>query len=614
MKLIAAVLTILVLNLLCAKPPANAASDWPDYQIIEWQPRSAQQLLTLKGIGVTGGAAFINREAGTFDPGGPVVSALRDSGMRYFIENIATDFYAPYHRFTPGRRPNWRFKELQARYQAEPDDASVFLRDPGLSDPVWLNRIADRLKSIVEAAKPDHPLYYTLGDETGIADLAANWDFDLSTESLAGFRSWLQTQYSSLDALNAEWGTNYTSWDQVMPELTRTAMRRGDDNFAAWSDFKAWMDVAFARALRAGADAVHSADPTARSAIEGAQVPGWGGYDYTLLAHTVDVMEIYDTYENLPILRSFNPPVVPLITAFGSSPQQLHAIWREWLRGCRGLVLWDDKSRIVSADGALGADGQGYAPVFAALRGRIGRAVLDAEPVFDPVAVLYSPPSFRVSWILEHRPRGDAWITRTAAQEDTGNAHRESLAAYAQELAHVGLTPRYISPEQLARTELNGAKALILPHAVALSSAEAEALRKFAAAGGLIIADVPPGDFDAHGRRLRQPAQVPATKVPPENRPALTAALAAARIGPRFPVQAPAGDVTTYVFSNGSQIIVALHRDFAESGGPEQIVLHLPQGFSARDLQTEIDQGSVQTLSLTLDAVTPAIIALIPDR
>ena len=30
-----------------------------------------------------------------------------------------------------------------------------------------------------------------------------------------------------------------------MPELTDAAMRRTDDNYSAWADFKAWMDVAF---------------------------------------------------------------------------------------------------------------------------------------------------------------------------------------------------------------------------------------------------------------------------------------------------------------------------------------------------------------------------------
>ncbi len=389
-------------------PGRAAAPVWPDYQIMEWQPRTAQQLNVLKQIGVTGGMAPINRDAGTFDPNSPAPAALRSDGMRYYIENITTDFYAAYHRFTPGKRPNWRFVELQQRYQANPNDLSVFVRDPGLSDPDWLKRVTDRLTAVANAAKADHPIYYSLGDETGIADLAANWDFDIAPTSLAGFRAWLQTQYPSLAALNAEWGTRYAAWDKVMPELTRTAMQRSDDNFAAWSDFKAWMDVAFARALRAGTDAVHRADSDGLAAIEGAQVPGWGGYDYTRLAHAVDVMEIYDTYENLAILRSLNPAVIPLTTAFNSRPKQLHAIWREWLRGCRGLVLWDDKSRIVQPDGTLGPDGQGYAPVFAALRGPLGQAVLDAKPVFDPIAILYSPASFRVAWMQEQRPHGDA--------------------------------------------------------------------------------------------------------------------------------------------------------------------------------------------------------------
>ena len=95
-------------------------------------------------------------------------------------------------------------------------------------------------------------------------------------------------------------------------------MRRTDGNFAAWADFKAWMDVAFADALRRGTDAVHAADPSALAAIEGAQMPGWGGYDYTRLAHAVDVMEVYDAGENLSILRSFNPRLIPLTTSFGA--------------------------------------------------------------------------------------------------------------------------------------------------------------------------------------------------------------------------------------------------------------------------------------------------------
>ena len=107
----------------------------------------------------------------------------------------------------------------------------------------------------------------------------------------------------------------------------------------------------------------------ALSAIEGVQLPGWGGYDYAKLAHAVDVMEIYDSDENLPLIRSINPAVIPLITSFGATPADLHGIWRSVLRGARGLILWDEDNSIVRPDASPGPRAAAYAPIFAALRG-----------------------------------------------------------------------------------------------------------------------------------------------------------------------------------------------------------------------------------------------------
>jgi hypothetical protein len=92
--------------------------------------------------------------------------------------------------------------------------------------------------------------------------------------------------------------------------MTTEAMRRSDGNYSAWADQKAWMDIAFARALRAGTDAVHGADPTAYAGNEGGQIPGWGGYDYSHLANAVDLMELYDYGDNVGIVRSLNPRIV----------------------------------------------------------------------------------------------------------------------------------------------------------------------------------------------------------------------------------------------------------------------------------------------------------------
>jgi hypothetical protein len=594
-------------------PPAQAA--WTRFRIIEWQPRSPAQLATLKRLGVTAGMVPADRHGGGLATA--AAETLRQAGMRCYVENVATDFYSAYHKWAPGKPPNWRFAALQRRYAANPQDHSVFVRDPGLSDLGWLRRIARRLAVTVRAAQPYRPLFYDLGDETGIADLAAFWDFDTGAASLAGFRAWLRTRYPSLAALNAEWGTTYRRWDAVQPELTRAAMRRTDGNFAAWSDFKAWMDVAFARALRAGTAAIHRADPRARSAIEGAQVPGWGGYDYLRLAHAVDVMEIYDSGANLALLRAFNPRVIPLVTSGGAGPAQRHWIWREFLRGARGLILWDPEQAIVRPDGTLGPAGAAYAPLFAALRGPLGRAVLAARPRTDPVAILYSPASFRISWMLEQKPKGDAWITRTAADEDSGDAERTALAADARALARSGLAPRYLGPAQLAEGGLRGIRLLILPHAIALSARDAAAIRRFVASGGHVVADVVPGAFDQHGRwRAHSPlgslfaGRGRGRLLRSGDAAGLRAAAARAGVRPRFPVTAPLDDVTTYVFRDGRNTIVAVQRAFRSKAATERVRIGLPAARQVVDLMSGRRMERTRSITMELGRVRPAVFAI----
>jgi hypothetical protein len=173
-----------------ALPPKDP---WSDYHIIMWQPQNAAQYAALKQIGVDTGMA-IWRDDGTKDFA-EIVAPFRDAGIGWYAENIATDFYSAYHRWTAGKAVNWRFDEVKRRYWKNPQDTSVFIREPSLSDPVWLDRIRDRLSRVVRAAIPYRALYYSLGDEPGIADLAAYWDFDLSAPSMAAMRTWLKEQY-----------------------------------------------------------------------------------------------------------------------------------------------------------------------------------------------------------------------------------------------------------------------------------------------------------------------------------------------------------------------------------------------------------------------------------
>lgn len=603
----------LALLLGCFAVSAGAAPPWPGFQIIEWQPRTPAQLATLRDLGVTAGMVMAAR-GGNVAALPAQAASLRAAGLGCYVENIGTDFYSAYHRWSPGHEVNWRFVAAQRAYRADPSSMAPLIREPSLSDPVWLARIADRLTAHVQAMRGLHPLFYNLGDETGVADLAAFWDFDFSPSSLDGFRIWLRDQYGSLARLNAEWGSHFAAWPDVMPRTTRQAMRAPDDNLAPWADFKAWMDVAFARAVRAGTAAVHAADPTARAGLEGGQVPGWGGYDYTRLARAADVMELYDAGENLAIVRALNPAVVPLMTTFRADRAGLHNLWRGWLRGARGVLLWDDDQTIVRPDGSLGPRGQAYAPVFAALRGVVGTRLARAAPVYDPVAILYSPASFRIQWMIENRPRGDAWMDGSSESDAKGDVARTALTAYAGTLAHRGFRPRYVTDAQVAAGVLAGERLVILPHSVALSHRALRALRGFARAGGHIVADAVPGQYDAHGRR--RPSAPPlaglVTLVPAGDGAALSEV--ALRAGARPAVEVDAADVETYVFREGAGLIVALQRDLAATNDAETVTMRLPRRMRATDIRDGHTLGTERSLRLELDPVTPALIALTPER
>jgi hypothetical protein len=585
---------VLTAALLLASP---AYASWDSFEIIHWQNRDPAQWGVLRDLGVTAAKVMANRD-GTGTPLPQQTAVPSSVGLRWYIENIATDLYSSYHRYTPGKDVNWRFIATQEQYRANPEDNTALFREPSLLDPAWRDRIRDRLTETVKQQKSFRPLYYSLGDEAGIADLTAYWDFDLSPPSVAGFRTWLRTQYGSLAALNEEWETSYKSWDAIIPETTRQAMRRAGDNFAAWNDFKAWMDTSFADALRFGTNAVHQADPSALSAMEGAQIPGWGGYDYSKLSHVVDVMEISD--DGLPILRSLNPQIIPLVTSFTAAPEDLHRIWRDVLRGIRGLVLWDEDDSIVRPDASPGPRAQAYAPLFAALRGPVGSRMIAAQPVRDSVAVLYSPVSFRVNWMLDHRPAGDAWMSRSSALELEDNAWRVALREYATALERMGLHPRFITPEQLADRP-PPESTLILPHTIALSKKEAASINAFAALGGKVIADTPPGRFDGHGRRLPAPL-ASATIVPPDQLPRVLTLV------PAFRVNAPDNDVDLFVYRSRGHRLLALHRHAARD--TSETVTLLLNGAHARDIASDHDYGRQERLVLTLDGITPTILEI----
>ena len=611
---------------------------WSDYEIIVWQPQTPARLAGLARLGVTAGTIFGERGEVNLAKIPEETQPFLALHLRWYIENIATDFYAPYHRWHPNHPVTWQFDETKRLHRQEPANLANFVRAPSLSDPVWLRDIAQRLEQHVRAYAPYSPLFYNLSDEPGIADLTAAWDFDFAPASLAAMRLWLEQSYGTLAALNREWETHFPHWDAVTPLTTDGALKQPDENFAAWADFKEWMDVAFARAVRTGTEAVHAAAPRARAALEGAQPPGWGGYNYSHLAAAVDVIEMHNDRDSVEIARSFAPNLITLTASSLADGQQIHSVWHELLLGARGLILWDPNNSFVADDGTPTPQGRSLAALAAELRSGLAAQLIASTPKIDPVAILYSPASQRIQWLLDRKSDGKPWAERESETEYLDdNPVRAAWQRAARILAHLGLQPHWLTPAMVEEGVLGTGqiRVLLLPHAIALSSEEARQIRDFATTGGVVLADFEPGLFDAHGRRLAQPqladltgAGGPVVLMPelqqdpkpgdPTSLARVQQILEKAGIKPLFTLSTPGGglaaDIDARVFRNGDTSIIALQRDEAGRGDDvgQDIVLGLKKPGYIYDLRHPSRAQHAAEITLTLDVVAPALIAIAP--
>ena len=618
-----------------AKPPQR---HWGDYEIMMWQPHRAERFATLMTLGINAGQyGGKTRTPPDF---------LLKNNARWYAENLATDFYAEYHRYRRDRIQNWSYLQAKELYKKNPESKEAFKRNPSFSDPAWQRIIRERLVESARFVSPYRPVFYDLADESGIADLASYWDFDFSDHALAEMREWLRNRYGTLAALNRQWGTAFDKWELVTPDTTREAMRRTDENYSAWADHKEFMDISFAGALRMGADAIRSVDPDAYVGIGGGQMPGWGGYDYSRLTQALNAIEPYDIGSNVEIIRSLNPRMAFVTTAFARGPKEKHRVWYEFLHGARGNVIWDDKQEHILPDGSVGERGKEVAPYFQELRAGLGALLIASARQADPIAIHYSQPSMRTEWMLAQRPKGDAWVNRGSATERRDSDFLRDRESWCKLVEDLGLQYKFVSYGQVESGELKrGYRMLIMPRSSALSAAEVAAIRDFAASGGLVVADGVPGAFDERSRRLREPALAGLyeslsaidylqQRLLGKEGPTLAAfqkLAAKAAVRPVYAVSEPDGSaavgVETHSFRNGGVTIVGLHANpqlrVDELGPPEfrsnerfekphAIRLTLPGEMVVFDVRARKALGRTKQLSLTIEPFEPTLLALSP--
>ncbi|MGC9316400.1 MAG: beta-galactosidase, partial [Armatimonadota bacterium] len=383
---------------------------------------------------------------------------------------------------------------------------SEHVRERCMSNREHLQTVVERTLETIGGKHHWGFLGFNMDDETHLAQ-QANVEVCGSEHCLARFRAWAADEYGSIEAANAEWGTEFDSFNDVgMPLL---ADMQGAENPALWVDYRLHMDRVWANAYAAAHDAVRERYPHVRMSFT-------NPYKYNSLSGThfalwVPNEEILLRYSHRHVLdRDMSWTDAPILSWFGYRTGALgcgHFVWRFALNGGVMPIWWDPVEPWAYSDRGPGftpwymfgplwrETGRSQAVTGASrdLRDGIGRLLRVADRARPQAAILHSQASKHLLYALPALEKG----APTDAGWDRYHASDEAIAAA---MIRQGVTYRYVLPEELTGPAMHGIDLLALPSCPALSDESVAAIRDFVAGGGMVLADTMPATHTEHGR------------------------------------------------------------------------------------------------------------------
>ena len=368
------------------------------------------------------------------------------------------------------------------------DVATDPVRNPCYSDPDFRKKADDIIKQHVDINKMRYYtyIYHQLGDEMFLGSTVC-----FSEHCLKNFRAEMQKQYKTIGNLNAVWGRNYKSFDEVTPVQRKEV--ENSSNLAPWLDHKVFMSRVYAeRFIGARAEAIRKHIPNAKVGMSGTQIPGYG-YDWWQLMKHIGCIAYYNGVQRA-LVNDFAPEA-RLTGQWGGGYTSSHTLYEPYQRAPQWSNLfmgantsWNWHGSAYNGDGSPTENLKAYADEFNLLKRGIGKLLLGAKTDNRQVAVLYSQPSLFAAMA------GGIGISEWQNTQTGWNALLRDLK----------IDFRFISYEQLSNRKfaLDNFKVIVLPMALAISEAERARLVEFARKGGTVIADIAPGRYDNHGKRI----------------------------------------------------------------------------------------------------------------
>jgi len=397
---------------------------------------------------------------------------------------------------SPDGGPDRRYyDEMKKKYLAT-RDKKVLVRKYCLNDPAYRELIRKELNRLASPWVPFSPLSYYVYEEPSLTCYGDAVDICFSEHCMREMRTWLKEQYGTLEALNSQWGTGFTRWEDVVPDDTYEAQARG--NFSSWADHRTFMERTYANSYKMILEELRKLDPRAIVLNSGTQESAsHNGCDYSQLNLYTKHLNAYQ-YE---IHRSMNPEVkISGGAGYGVMGKDVfYNFYTNLFKGANGglYVFWQYCT--LDPDLTLNQSARDMEAGFQELRGEgIGKLVGLAFPDNHGIAVHYSYPSIHGAWIVD----GHIEERVTYRTSRTFDRFNENLDGWLKILRDAGLQFDFMAYSAVEKGELvsKGYKTFILPMSVALSDEEIQAIREFVQAGGTVIADALPGVMDEHCR------------------------------------------------------------------------------------------------------------------
>lgn len=492
---------------------AATSARLPEFEVFMWiystlydHPEQKVQAAyqRFRDMGCTGGMVY----AGQFQNYRKDRSLERHlaDGFPFYVENLVPAMYTEWGR---GKREFFRQYEEFGRTR----DRKVFTKVPCLNDPQVLAEQSALVRTSMTELAPgrDFARYYDVRDEPSIGAFILANDTCFCDHCMRKMRAWLRDEvYGTLEALNAEWGTAFGSWDEVAPLTTEEIIERrraGNYNFAPWCDHRTFMDKSFADFYLAMATIVKELAPGAPVGLEGTQCPcAFGGYDFSRFVPLLDWIEPYAFGGSMEAVRSFRKgPIAIFHTAgLGRDAAGLRNYFFDAALdagGHAGAIIWQSEASVdmTPAVPRLTDRGRDLAGVMAFMRSGFTSLLTRATELTDGVALHYSQASIQACVPLQLPDRRRSWAS--FRQENTSLDCR-TRNAWLELLYDLGVRPGMVSAAEVEAGALvdRKLKLLVLPWSLCLSEKEVAALEAFVRAGGVVVADSMPGRFDGRGK------------------------------------------------------------------------------------------------------------------